>query len=550
MPRTAADYQQNWQTWRKELHLYALLVSVALCNVMKTALLSVSAVLVERLDVSYVAVSALTGVPLMLSALTGLASITASKIWGRRPVYLTSMVLIFIGLVWNTQITTSYGQFMAARAFQGLGWGAFDTVVLCSIIDTYFVSHLHALGFAVGRIDLADLLFQEHERSTKTAAYHIVSVATTWGPPVLGGLTSQAAGGINLEFEILAIFQILSIPLIVLGAPESMYDRSALMREKPTPGWTPRTGWSSLGLKSSSRFQRLPAWARGRGNNTEKAIQYIKDVAPPKSYAGPARGVVDLSLLLQAPCAMVAPTTILAFLSAFLPHSLLWGFSFSLSGLFTRDPFNIFPATVGSLLATPFILSTVAVAIFTLWPAWSRAHTAFSLRSTHPLVLAGGATLSFIGILTFGLYVSPRLNERNSGFRFSALSIVLGLLAGGAYLLDAPRKPLIRRSTQFTAPNLATGLRNEADMDAGVTTWRTLFAGVFVMATPAAVVTSSAGLKSTGIGIAVVQVFVAAAVGAVWYMYDESIRKLDGKVLGCVDLGFLLSPRSYFETDD
>lgn len=135
------DRRQNWQTWRKELHLYALLVMVALCNVMKTALISVNYVLTEQLNVSYVAVSALTGVPLMMSAFTGLASCTAAKIWGRRPVYLASALLIFIGVVWNTKITTSYAQLMVARIFQGLGWGAFDTMVMGSIMDTYFVSN-------------------------------------------------------------------------------------------------------------------------------------------------------------------------------------------------------------------------------------------------------------------------------------------------------------------------------------------------------------------------------------------------------------------------
>lgn len=113
---------------------------VALCNVMKTALVSVNYALTEQFSVSYVAVSALTGVPLMLSAMTGLASCTASKVWGRRPVYLVSAFLIFIGVVWNTKISTSYAQFMTARIFQGLGWGAFDTMLMGSIMDTYFVS--------------------------------------------------------------------------------------------------------------------------------------------------------------------------------------------------------------------------------------------------------------------------------------------------------------------------------------------------------------------------------------------------------------------------
>lgn len=130
---------QSWSNLKKEVNLYALLTTVAICNVMKTALISVNEDLARRYLVSYTAVAALTGVPLMLSAITGLASSAVARIWGRRPVFLASMILIFIGLVWNTRVTTSYGQFMAARIFQGFGWGAFDTLVVGSIIDTFFV---------------------------------------------------------------------------------------------------------------------------------------------------------------------------------------------------------------------------------------------------------------------------------------------------------------------------------------------------------------------------------------------------------------------------
>lgn len=133
------DTMQSWSNLKKELNLYALLTTVAICNVMKTALISVNEDLAQRYSVSYTRVAALTGVPLMLSAITGLASSVIARIWGRRPVFLASMILILIGLVWNTRVTTSYGQFMAARIFQGFGWGAFDTLVVGSIIDTYFV---------------------------------------------------------------------------------------------------------------------------------------------------------------------------------------------------------------------------------------------------------------------------------------------------------------------------------------------------------------------------------------------------------------------------
>lgn len=162
--------------------------------------------------------------------------------------------------------------------------------------------------------------------------------------------------------------------------------------------------------------------------------------------------------------------------------------------------------------------------------------------------------LSFIGILGFGLYVS---NTNASSLRFSAVSFLLGLLAAGAYILDAPAKPLLKRSAQFTSPNLATSLRSIADMDVGLSVWRALFAGIFAMAIPSAVVGSSsaAGLKSTGIGVSVVQVLVAAGLAAVWWVWEENIRKLDGRTMGCrVDLTFLNSRASlqgsFFETED
>lgn len=385
----------------------------------------------------------------------------------------------------------------------------------------------------------------------------------------------QNSLGVILQFEILAIFQIISIPLIVLGVPETMYDRTFNIFEKPTPGWTPRTGWSNIGLKSSSRFRRLPAWARGRDMTVNRVIQYVKDVAPPVSYRGAAgAAVVDPApLLLQALRAVVAPTTVLAFLTSFLPSALLWGLAASLSGLFARAPYNLTPATVGSLLATPFILSAVTVAVFFLfWSDWSKTGSAFRLQTSYLFVLAAGAALSLTGILTFTLYVASRTHAAatttptvtptandGQGLRFSALSFALGLLAAGAHALDAPAPLLVRRAAQFTAPSLSVALRSAADMDAGVAVWRALAAGVFAMGIPAAVVTSvstaaatagAAALKSTGIGVGVMQILAAGGVGAVWYWWDERILWLDGRVLACVDRTSMRSSQSFFEADD
>lgn len=114
---------------------------VSLIGVMKTAYISVNSVIAIEEDSSYTAAVALTAVPLMVSAATGLASMILARMYGKRPLYLVSMVAILIGVAWNTRVRGDLGQNMAARVFQGLGWGAFDTLVLGSIQDTYFVSN-------------------------------------------------------------------------------------------------------------------------------------------------------------------------------------------------------------------------------------------------------------------------------------------------------------------------------------------------------------------------------------------------------------------------
>lgn len=98
-------------------------------------------------DTSYASVAALTAAPLIVSAFSGLACVAAAKVVGKRPVYLVSAALLFVGSAWGTRVAGSFAQCMAARVFQGVGWGAFDALVLGSIYDTFFVSTLlHPAG--------------------------------------------------------------------------------------------------------------------------------------------------------------------------------------------------------------------------------------------------------------------------------------------------------------------------------------------------------------------------------------------------------------------
>ncbi|SPQ20201.1 9be3cf93-d619-4e15-846d-1c92b2d4b88e [Thermothielavioides terrestris] len=464
-------------------------------------------------NVSYTAVAALTGVPLMLSALAGFICLIASRVCGKRPLYLVSLLLVFIGTVWNTNVPTSFNQCMAARVFQGLGWGAFDTLVLGSIQDTYF----------------------EHERGVRVAIYSIVAVTTTWGPPLIGGVVSQHQAGASLQFTILSAFFVVAVPAMALGAPETAYDRAFAIA--PTPS------------TAASQFKTFIPPSPRRLFTLESLTDYIVKLKP-YAYRGPAH----LRVLLQAPRASITPTTGLLVIVSFLPYSSLWGIASSLSLFFDPLPFVLSPGTIGALMVSPFLLGTAAVAITAFLPRWQP--TKFTPK-IHMLALATGSVLRHDApatgtandnnnndnnISVFALqYLAPRVN-------LPAISFLLGLLAAGSALLGATAAPLIAASAAFTGSSLAVSTRSTADMSAAVACWRALLAGVFVVAVPNAVWWWD-GLRRFCVGVGTAQMLVAVAVGAAWWVCGEAVRRWDGRVMGLVDLEGLKGTGSFFELD-
>lgn len=150
-PSDDPDDPLNWPMWKKDSNFGALLLSVALAGVMKTALVPVSVQLEQSFNRSYTTIAALTGVPLLLGALSGMVALVAARVWGKRPLYIAGMLAMFLGSIINAA-ARDFGASMAARVFQGVGWGVFDSLVLGTIHDVYFVSQLSRLSFNLERI--------------------------------------------------------------------------------------------------------------------------------------------------------------------------------------------------------------------------------------------------------------------------------------------------------------------------------------------------------------------------------------------------------------
>ncbi|KAL8382082.1 hypothetical protein RB595_006053 [Gaeumannomyces hyphopodioides] len=529
-PSDDPDDPLNWPMWKKDSTFGALLMSVALAGVMKTALVPVNVQLEQSFNRSYTAIAALTGVPLLLGALSGMVALVAARVWGKRPLYIAGMLTMFLGCIINTA-AQDYGTAMAARVFQGIGWGVFDSLVLGTIHDVYF----------------------EHEHGLRLAIHQVVSVGTTWGGPLLGGVASMNPGGFRVQFQILCAFQAISSLLVAFAAPETVYDRSFVFLNTPS---------------TAASYQKQQQQLKPLGDIDVEAVKEYLGGMQPHSYRAVS---VTKDLLLQAPRAMIAPTTLLLLLVTFLPFSALWAVAGTLSMLFAHLPFELTPASIGALLTGPFLLGAGTAAFFSLAPWWRSRQ---SLAPMNVLAVAAGSFLVFVSLLGAGLHaesamMAPMVAMADQGMvtaadaaesspfmvggfagrlSFPGLGVLLALLGAGVYAVDAAVRPMIAKSTQFTSSNLGVALRNTVDMESTLVLARSALAGVFVIAAPS-MASAFGALRSALVGFGVSQLCVAGAVGAVWWLWGQDVLLLDGHVMKCIDLSSLRRTGSFFDTD-
>ncbi|ROT43051.1 MFS general substrate transporter [Sodiomyces alkalinus F11] len=566
VPQPSDDEEDplNWPLWKKDLTLFALLTALATTSATKTILLPLASPLASHLAASPTSVAALTAAPLLFSTVAVHASVVASRLYGKRPVYIASLVLLLCGCAATASTSTraTYGGFLAARIVQGLGWGAFDALPLGSVYDLYF----------------------EHERRPRLALLDAVTAIATWGSPLFTGVAARDAGGegnraFAVPFQIATGFLAVSILLALFAAPETAFDRwfsgtgtgTTTASKSPAPSRRRSSvGTTSTRTTTTMTTRRIEFGHYCRVNvrvpTSETTRYYLDRINPVSDF----RGYRDTRTLLQGPRAVITPTTLLLALLTLLPTSALWGLTHVTSTLFApRRAAALDPAQVGSLLAAPFVLATASVLSFAaLSDRLGLSPTAVSTSTMTArsllAVTSAGTLLMMTGTLAFGLETHARAGVPGA-LSFPLLSVLLGFLAAGTYGLGGLVRPLSWRLARSKTANPHVCLRVVADMEAGVGCWRAFFAGIFVLGIANAVERSSSGvgrsageaagvlvqgtrgLRAMVIGMSVAQAVIAAMVGAVWWRWDESVLRLDGRVLGLVDLSTLKRSRSFFD---
>ncbi|TVY32122.1 putative MFS-type transporter [Lachnellula subtilissima] len=492
----------NWPQWKKELAFGSLVLGSAVIGILKTILVTVNGVIATELNCSYMAATALTGLPLIIGAFAGMGSTVLAQKVGKRGIYLTSSVLLLAGAIWNMHVEQSYAQFMVSRIFQGVAWGAFESLVLTSFNDMFFV----------------------HQRSRHVVIYNVSNIFFTWGTPILGGYLSQTNEGFRNQIMAINIIQAFSIVLLIFATPETAFSRSSTSTSQ-----SPNT--TTVSAPSAGKFKTY--------------LSTLRFTIPPSSS-------MSKSEMTRPLRALAAPTTILTFLLTAPPTATALAVASTLSLLFSSMPTFLFPARIGYLFIAPLVLSLLlyTASSFTL----TRAPRSKKAHSQPFLITIPALMLAFAGTLAFGLYTYGKLmsTTRAKGSQFTLyvqgqdlslqiVSVLFGLLVAGAMLVNAAGVSILTSTSALgSEPQQQEEDHQEEEgvSNALQTAHRLLqdvLTGIFIIGMPLWVKSGAdmlAGLKDAAIALAVVQVVVGSSVAALLWAQGEGVARLDARGFG------------------
>jgi MFS family permease len=99
-----------------------------------------------------------------------------AKVWGRRPVFLIAICVMFACSVWGA-FAKDYDSFLASRVVAGFGMAPYEVLVQCTIGDLYFV----------------------HQRATRIAAWNMFLLSGISGGSLISGYIIQVSPTVDID---------------------------------------------------------------------------------------------------------------------------------------------------------------------------------------------------------------------------------------------------------------------------------------------------------------------------------------------------------------
>lgn len=414
-PSDNHDDPLNWPMSKKLASFLATLFGTCLYAGCMSPLLNAGLLVVAgELDVGIGQVALMAGEQMLVVAVSSPFVLALSRKYGKRPIYLVSSLLSVIGTA-VCQTANTYSHLRAGRIIQGFSCTAYESIILASIGDLFFV----------------------HERGAYIAATNFMFAGISSLVSVVSGPIVNYLGWRYL----LHIYQAFTAAQLILQfflSPETSYRRetstshnavteiaAAELRHDDTedpkdPSVTTATHHESASVRPRKTFREgLALW---NGVFTDENFLQLF--------------IATFAVLLNLAVFFVA------ILQAFYA-SLLVSLAISVAQLFGLPPYNLSPASIGYLSLGPFIGACIGLVVFgviqdPLVKCLSRRNRGV-YEPEYRLLIGIPSVVTGVGVILFG-YLSGNQESYYACSAVYGLAIfgVIGCLATtSSYILDA-----------------------------------------------------------------------------------------------------------------
>lgn len=275
--------------------------------------------------------------------------------YGKRPVYIFSSTMALIGCIVG-EVAKDYSTLIAARAIQGLSCAAYESLVLSSIGDLFYV----------------------HERSPRIAIIMFMLTAVNNGVSIIAGPITARLGW-SYNFHILLPFTALQVILLFLFCPETTYNRNPIYNtdvaaseedlerlgdiekrhRQPKMKEAPQEATDFVKREEEVRLERAPTQA----SHHHPRKSFVQRLA---LYNGAMTPEPIWKMLLACPAILLNFGALYSILTSGI--IIAWSVALSVISavLWTAPPYNLSAAGVGYVSVGPLIGGCLGALLYSL----------------------------------------------------------------------------------------------------------------------------------------------------------------------------------------
>ncbi|KAL2017411.1 hypothetical protein VTK56DRAFT_2213 [Thermocarpiscus australiensis] len=431
-PSDSPNDPLNWPQWKKELILFICGLSAAVVGAYGPMLSPGFVEIASNLDITVEVLAQSTAWLILTIGLGLFVTNPLAKIFGRRPVYLAAIVIMFATSVWGAAVR-DYDSFLGSRVVAGIGMAPYEVLVQCTIGDLYFV----------------------HERATRIAVWNLFLLTGISGGALVAGYIIER-DGYQWTFGVCAIFFGVLMLAVFFLVPETAYRRDWV-------GVAAGSDKEEEGGDSSVRRMKLAAAEEKEtvdASPVEKKHTYWQQL---RVYTGRYSRAPGWKPFLRPVVFLFYPAVFWGFLTYGTVITWIVVFSVVNGVIFVAPPYNFTISQTGLISLSPFIMTIVGELVSGPLNDWICIYLTKKNKGIYepefrlPL-MAVSLVLGVVGFFGFGATVQYQTHWAGPVlcFGFANVSLVFSATCVFGYICDAYKQHNEEAFVAINARNLLT----------------------------------------------------------------------------------------------